>query len=143
MSIPVPHTASLIVQLNLAGGGKGEGGTLPGRVSAYVHRPGDEGLGLNHNFWPGFVAQYDLLPGTFLDLPLELEIRRAKGKGENKCEPDLEYSYASCILNWMRREYVNANCSQGELVENLHLQYNYYILLGTVEYGYLHYFVPS
>ncbi len=104
-TVPIPSHTSLILQLNLTEG--------PSRVSAYVHAPGDQ-VGLFHNYWPRFVAHYDLEPEAALDLPLEKQVRRTRRTEQNPCrEGGQQTDYGDCILDWMKRNYVLANCSQG------------------------------
>ncbi len=105
---PIPHGNSLIVQLNMTSVGSSRA------VSAYLHEPGDEAIGLNHNFWPRFVAHFDLKMDNFLDLPLEMEVRTSRNKGCSRCSDGDPGEYSSCILRWMRDAYLNANCSNGE-----------------------------
>ena len=91
----------MFIKLNLTGLDKGH-------LAMYVHEPGHE-IGLYGNYWPDYVGYHRLLVQSQFDLPLEKEVYIYDADGD--CEKSDEYDFAKCLLDFARRVYVEADCS--------------------------------
>lgn len=110
-SRPVPKRTALIVQAALPAG--------EGRMAAYVHAPGDQ-IGLNHNYWPGYVDHVQLGRGA-VDLALEGEVAKSRNGEDGKpCEEgETERELAECIFKWAQRTYMAAKCPKSSCFSSL------------------------